>query len=54
MQCIPSPNFHLIPGQLVKVSLENRDAEGLVADVDPDITSAVEAAEWDFFGDGVV
>ena len=38
----------------MKVSLENGDAEGFIADVDPNVASAVETAKRDFLGDRVV
>jgi len=38
----------------MKVSLQNGDAEGFIADVDPNVASAVKAAKRDFLGDRVV
>jgi hypothetical protein len=38
----------------VKVALQDGNADRLVADVDPDVGTAVEAAKGYFLGDGVV
>lgn len=37
----------------MEVALENGDAEGFIAYVDPDVGAAVEAAKGNFLGDGV-
>jgi hypothetical protein len=44
----------VVARQIVKEALQDGNAEGLVADVDPDVRPAVEAAKRDFLGDGVV
>ena len=56
VQCISSPDLNVIIDDcgVLEVSLKHRDSERFIADVDPDVTSAVETAKWDFLGDGMV
>ena len=39
---------------VMEITLENRDTQGLIAYIYPDVTAAVETAEWYFLGDGMV